>query len=241
MVQEVKKGQRHGDFECKMCNKFFKYVKPYKNHMKMHNVRSPAMPKVKEKLSYYKRKKLQDALQNAIPKKKALVPTPKRSSSSLQYADSSPEPQPEYDSLSPYQNSPAYEDDSIIPQDNQDDMDFGALMLSTSQMIGEEVEKDNPEPRKSRTGRILKRSIIEDDDEIVKPNGQKRSKPSSAPSKALPTRKPGPLSSKIRSKPAKQNDSEEVTIEGFSEVDISKMLKKSSDSMTRLSMSNFKA
>lgn len=205
--------------------------------MKMHNVRRPGIPKVKEKLSYYKRKKLQDALQNVIPKKKPPVPTPKRTS--IQYADSSPEPQPEYDSLSPYQNSPAYEDDSIIPQDNHDDMDFGALMLSTSQMIGEEVEKDNPEPRKSRTGRILKRSIIEkdEDEEIAKPNGQKRSKPSSAPSKAPPTKKPGPLSSKSRSKPAKQNDSEEITIEGFSEVDISKMLKKSSDSMTRLSMS----
>jgi hypothetical protein len=241
----TKKGHRSGDYECTICNKFFKYIKPFKNHMKTHNAKA-IINKTKEKLSYYKRKKLRDALENSLIKK--ITPVPRKiakKSSSLKYADSSPEPEPqaEYDSISPYQNSPAYEDESVLPRDNCDDMDFGALMLSTSQMIGKEVEKDNPEPRKSRTGRILKRSIIEADDddvEISKSNGQKRHKPqtSSASSKAS-TRKPGPLSSKTRSKPAKQSESEEITIEGFSEVDISKMLKKSSDSATRLGKNIF--
>ena len=26
---ELKKGQRHGEFHCRICNKYFKYVKPY--------------------------------------------------------------------------------------------------------------------------------------------------------------------------------------------------------------------
>ncbi|CAG9802828.1 unnamed protein product [Chironomus riparius] len=250
---ELKKGQRHGEFHCRICNKYFKYVKPYKNHLKLHK----STPK---KISYYKRKKLllaQASEQTLSPPKSAplkIVKTLSRRS----------EPQAKYDSLSPY-NSPApYEKESNALHTNRDSSpDFGDFMLQTSRHLlngddyaeeqqagtsnhrpkGRTWKKDdaddvdyNPNARKTRTVKpsILKKpsslvaaeAIIPD---IVTPPLEKRRVRFPAKSTKEvdedepPPKRPGPLS-KTRLK-AKTTE-EKVMIEGFSEVDITKMLKK---------------
>lgn len=238
----ARRGTRSGEFECKMCSKSFRYSKAYNKHMKMHKAtRSP--------VNYYQRKKLMLATEkNKAP--------PKPTSTA---ASSRKESQPAYDTTSPYQSPAPYEIDSPEHSQQRDSSpDFGALMLSTSQLIrDDDLEQEEKEiPKTSRTGRILKRPAMDTD--LYKPNGgQKRNRPSiplkktqiaEAPAKPppkkeeIPLRKPGPLSSKTRSKPVEQKQDEDneegFTIEGFSEVDISKMLKKAKNrSSTNVEMS----
>lgn len=233
---EETKGHRHGDYVCDICTRSFKYVKPYKNHMKIHKkYYKPAPAPAAPKLSYYKRKKLEAAAAAGIslkktqklpykaPQQKTPVVTPDRELEKL-HAD--------YDSVCPEPDENEHK--SYNSRDSSPD--FGALMLSTSQYIGnevmEEVKKDVP---RSRTGRPVKRAIIDDDSsthnqKTVKkfPNIlTKKPGPTAAKKSELPSKKPGPLS-KTRGKTSpKEHDSpEEVMIAGFSEVDITKMLKK---------------
>lgn len=231
-----KKGQRHGDFECQICLKSFKYVKALNKHMKLHKQQ-------KLQASYYQRKKMMQA-----GKAKATLASSSRMKRELQ---------PDYDTISPYNSSAPYDNDSSSHQQRDLSPDFGALMLSTSQMIGDEEQEEQEVqkeiPKTSRTGRILKRPNT--DDEEYKPNGgQKRirnrpsipikktpvSTPPAVPQKKAapppkkveePPKRAGPAS-KTRGQytpaPKKSEDAEEgFTIEGFSEVDITKMLKKS--------------
>lgn len=238
-----RRGNRTGEFQCQICFKSFRYVKALNNHMKMHKQQKSTT------VSYYKRKKMMQAAGLVKSPPKAAAPRFKR------------EPQPEYDSISPY-NSPApYDDES--PAQHQRDLspDFGALMLSTSQMINDEVEAEQEIPKTSRTGRPLKRPIT--DDELYKPNGsgQKRTRtrpsippkksPAALPAKAPPkkveeevTKRPGPASkTRVKATPLrkKSEDAEEgFAIEGFSEVDITKMLKKSKKRDNMIEMSKIK-
>lgn len=238
-----RKGLRHGEFQCQICSKSFRYIKAYKNHIKMHKQQKSS------NVSYYKRKKMLEAagIYKSPPKAKVSAKPPRFKM----------EHQAEYDSLSPY-NSPApYE-----PETPQRDMspDFGALMLSTSQIIGDELGVVESEaPKTTRSGRPLKRP--NQNEELSKANGaQKRNRPS-VPLKKTPVltptrtvtkkveevvKKPGPSSSKTRSKPApSQKESEDTeesfTIEGFSEVDISKMLKKSKKRDRMIELGKFKS
>jgi pyruvate/2-oxoglutarate dehydrogenase complex dihydrolipoamide acyltransferase (E2) component len=242
------RGKRMGEFQCKFCEKSFRYVKAFKNHMQFHKSQKSKPQTGSKPLSYYKKRKLMEAAGLVKSPPKATVPSSRFKR----------EPQPAYDSISPY-NSPApYDHDSSSAHDQQRDLspDFGALMLSTSQMIGDEMGVPAEEaPKTSRTGRVLKRP--NQDEELYKPNGGTRTRPSSIPQKKTPVstparappkkseeppaKKPGPAS-KTRSKPSSaQKKSEEpeegFTIEGFSEVDITKMLKKSKkrDNMIEIS------
>ncbi|XP_070506449.1 uncharacterized protein [Chironomus tepperi] len=253
---ELKKGQRHGEFHCRICNKYFKYVKPYKNHLKLHK----STPK---KISYYKRKKLlmAQASGQTLPAPKSaplkIVKTLSRRS----------EPQAKYDSLSPY-NSPApYEKESVALHTTRDSSpDFGEFMLQTSRHLlngDEEVEQQAGTSNHRPRGRQSKKDKVDDDDRDYNPNYRKTrttkpsilKKPGPAsvvatpeaiipdletpplekrrvrfPAKSTkevdedepPPKRPGPLS-KTR---LKAKTTEKVMIEGFSEVDITKMLKK---------------
>lgn len=252
---ELKKGQRHGEFHCRICNKYFKYVKPYKNHLKLHK----STPK---KISYYKRKKLlmaQANQQTSTPKSAPLKIVKTLSKRS--------EPQAQYDSLSPY-NSPApYEKESVALHNNRDSSpDFGEFMLNTSRHLlnGDDdyVEQQAGTSNNRPKGRTWKKDGDDDRDynpnfrqkRAVKPSILKKPGPASvvAPVEAIipdletpplekrrvrfpakstkeveedepPPKRPGPLS-KTRLKAKTTED--KVMIEGFSEVDITKMLKK---------------
>jgi len=255
---ELKKGQRHGEFHCRICDKYFKYVKPYKNHLKLHK----SSPK---KISYYKRKKLLMAQESgqalSTPKSATLKITKTLSKRS--------EPQAQYDSLSPY-NSPApYEKESVALHNNRDSSpDFGEFMLESSRHLlnggdyevqgagtsnhrprgrqPKKIDDDdrdyNPNYRKSRTVKpsILKKpgpaSVVAAAEAIIPdietpPLEKRRVRFPAKSTKEVdevdedepPPKRPGPLS-KTRLK-AKTTE-EKVMIEGFSEVDITKMLKK---------------
>lgn len=233
---DLAKGQRHGEFECHICRKSFKYVKPYKNHMKLHK-KNKTKPVFRTGLTYYKRKKLEAAAAAGISSqhitiKKAPVLTP---------ADYELEKlQADYDSVSSYKNSAAasYANEQKSKNSRDSSPDFGALMLSTSQYIGIEVSEqvNNVMPR--RTGRPLKRAIVDDDSPSINQNIVKKlpniltKKPAISvkkkPEVEVQTRKPGPLS-RTRGKVSisnKHDSSDEVMIADFCEVDINKMLKK---------------
>jgi hypothetical protein len=253
---ELKKGQRHGEFHCRICDKYFKYVKPYKNHLKLHK----STPK---KISYYKRKKLLMAQSSgqtlSTPKSATLKITKTLSKRS--------EPQAQYDSLSPY-NSPApYEKESVALHNNRDSSpDFGEFMLESSRHLlngddyavqqagtsnhrprgrnskknDDDDDKDyNPNYRKSKTVKpsILKKpgpaSVVATPEAIIPdietpPLEKRRVRFPAKSTKEVdedepPPKRPGPLSkTRLKAKAAE----EKVMIEGFSEVDISKMLKK---------------
>lgn len=228
---DLGKGQRHGEFKCHICLKSFKYVKPYKNHMKIHK-KTKAVPPAP--LSYYKRKKLEAAAAAGISLKKplirALLKKPQRTQQETTVSTPDRELEKlhaDYDSICPA----PYENEQKPNNSRDSSPDFGALMLSTSEYIGnevlEEVKKDIP---RSRTGRPVKRSIVDDDFSSSNQNVDKkyRNIAKKKSEGAIPTKKkPGPLS-KTRGKTSKEHDSsEEVIIDGFCEVDISKMLKKS--------------
>lgn len=243
---ELKKGQRHGEFHCRICNKYFKYVKPYKNHLKLHK-------QAPKKLSYYKRKKLLMA-QAAAAMSSQQVPKPFKSKIT-KTSQKRPEPQAQYDSLSPY-NSPApYEKESIALHTNRDSSpDFGEFMLQTSRQLlnGDEFDDTAVGSNHRAKGKNAKKNHDDDDDDY-NPNARKpraiakksaesiipdvepqQRRVSIRPSKSTkeidedepPPKRPGPLS-KTRVKPKAAE--EKVTIEGFSEVDISKMLKSKRD------------
>lgn len=279
---EWKKGQRHGMFVCHLCRKSFKYVKPYKNHLKIHRSSPNQKP-----LSYYKKRKLamlgeglmpnqsSSHEQNLLQKlKPAAFNTPVKSKFKA-------EPQAQYDSLSPY-NSPApfAEDDDDDDDNDEDEIadedgepqnhnntrdsspDFGEFMLNSSQQLlnGSEVDDEEEELLVEQSpsvvkGRNSKKSSDDADlDYLPKRPGRpkkmklktvaaKKTAPVIAPEVTLerrnkvrstieplevtsPPRKtrPGPLS-RTRMKPATAAADEDVQIEGFSTVDISKMLK----------------
>lgn len=268
---ELRKGQRHGEFHCRICDKYFKYVKPYKNHVKLHK-QSP------KKLSYYKRKKLlmaQEASAAAMSASltKTAGPRPTPFKSKVKGPPKRSEPQAQYDSLSPYNSPPPYEKESMALHTNRDSSpDFGEFMLQTSRQLlnGTDYEDEDdgsappvapavtnnrgrgrpsknnnrdysPGPRQARSLRPAEtnhESIIPDIDEPQVEKRRARFRASNSTKEANhddeeddppPKKRPGPLSkTRVKTKPRE----EEVTIEGFSEVDISKMLKKKKDDTT---------
>lgn len=243
------RGQRRGEFQCKICFRSFKYVKALNKHIKQHRQQQKLQKPQKAPapaLSYYKRKKMMEAA--------GITKTTPNAAASATSSRFKKEPQAEYDTVSPYSSPAPYQQRDLSP-------DFGALMLSTSQMIGDEEDEQHEIPKTSRTGRIIKRP--NPDDAEYKPNGgQKRTRPSIPPKKtpvstpvAAPPKKSVPVAKKVEEPPKravpatktrgkstptrkKSEDTEEgFTIEGFSEVDITKMLKKSKkrDKMFELS------
>jgi hypothetical protein len=237
-VQHYKKGTRHGDFTCNLCAKTFKYVKPYKNHMKSHKsaVKQP---------SYYLKKKMQLHNANNTPGTSKKVAT-----KSTKYKNV--ESQAEYDSLSPY-NSPApFEEESVLQncRESSPDFDLGELLLNSSKhLFSDETDVGN-----GRTKNQLKRSSLNDQvsvskrpkrilpaetnknnllitPDIISPDfstsstetktrGRPRGKLIEALKSVYKQKKPGPLS-KTRPRAEKK----EEWMAEFSEVDINKMLK----------------
>jgi hypothetical protein len=249
---ELKKGQRHGDFVCGICNKTFRYVKPYKNHLKLHKNTSKPM-------SYYKRRKqfLTDLIGGPIKASEVTAKLSVAGPSSTKKFKA--EPQAQYDSISPY-NSPApYEQDSVALHSNTRDSspDLSEAMFNSSRHLLNGDEGDDEEDllveqevgRPSRSGR----KAISSEDRDFNPN-ERRTKPKPAIKRAIPPplsierrkprstisdnvvespsppKKPGPLS-KTRGRPRKrvEEDDDDVQIEGFSTVDITQMLKRKRD------------
>lgn len=250
---DLKKGQRHGEFVCDVCNKLFRYVKAYKNHLKLHKSTT-------KNLSYYKKKQLQlkqaavtgTSIQQGGGTKIKTGPKPKVTTTKFKA-----EPQAEYDSLSPYNSPGPYENESVTLHNNRDSSpDFGDFMLNTSQQLlhEENLLVENSSARRSR-GRpkksIMDTDEIDDEDDNYNPNRRQRSSTKKSietlspksdtaekrsvgrPRKVsneishvedpLPKKRPGPLS-KTRPQPRSQEKAESF-IEGFNEVDITKMLK----------------
>jgi hypothetical protein len=226
-----KKGQRVGAFFCKICVKSFKYIKPFKNHMQIHEKDAQTQAKP---VSYYKRKKYGEAAYTMNNQKPAQV---KKSTSKPKSAPLvKEEPQPDYDSLSPY-NSPAPYEEENFNRDSSPDM--GEFMLKS--LMGNEDIDDNDEDdedsarkAKNKSSRTWKRG--NEDDYEYKPN-RKMSKTtvrkSTGKVQSVPAavatsnnkKRAGPLS-KTKKPSIDVEDTEEASVSGFREVDINKMLKK---------------
>ncbi|KAG5682861.1 hypothetical protein PVAND_012182 [Polypedilum vanderplanki] len=247
---ELKKGMRHGMFVCQLCNKSFKYVKPYKNHLKTHKGNS-------KPLSYYKRRKQLLSSLTGAPVRSAQV-TAKLSVSLPKPKQIKPEPQAEYDSISPYNSPGPFEQDSVALHSNARDSspDFGEFMLHTSRQLLNGDEGDDAEDllveKAVGSGRPVRnaRKSMNNDDDDYNPNGRSKPKPKPIMRRSMPAavapekrrvrstieeihdsppRKPGPAS-KTRGRQRRREDEEEgFSIEGFSEVDITKMLKRKED------------
>lgn len=126
------KGKNSGEFSCKVCNKEFKYIKPLKSHMKLHNVGGITK-------SGHKRR---NRLANSSPAKSTYVPT-------------SSEKQPPYDSRSPYREEIQFPQHSPAQSNRDSSPDFASTLLNTT-LHDEDFVASEPPPKRLRNSRKQK-------------------------------------------------------------------------------------
>jgi uncharacterized C2H2 Zn-finger protein len=101
------KGEKTGEFDCQVCNKTFRYIKAYKNHLKQHKI---------------------GLITNGGHRRR------NRSKQASTAGPSSPTKQAPYDSRSPYESPAPY---ALSPVQRDSSPDFGTMMVTSDFINGD--------------------------------------------------------------------------------------------------------
>lgn len=118
-----RKGERSGAFECSVCNRSFRYVKPFKNHMKQHALAEQA--------------NLKKSQRNRKPSAR-LAPAPAANK------------QAPYDSRSPYESPARFDASPAVSPARESSPDFGMMVTAHNLLAGEAATKKSLRTRKQR-------------------------------------------------------------------------------------------
>ena len=230
---EYTKGTRHGGFTCHICHREFKYVKPYKQHLKKHSAgslqrRGRGRPMGRPSLTRTPRSSVLSAV--SLPKRGIGRPSKASTTTNVlpslddiaPYDDQAP-----YDSLSPYNSPPRYPEENV----HESSPDFASVvadkLLLNSEDEAEPAYEKEAEQATKRT-RNRKQVLGLRPDTPVEPLRKKPSIMKVAP-KPLPTaKKPPPKAATPAAEvpeDAGEDDSSSL-FDGFCEVDVNSLLKK---------------
>lgn len=145
------KGRNSGEFNCKVCKKQFKYIKPLKSHMKLHNTGGVTKSGNKRR----------NRMASASPAKSTYVPA-------------SSDKQPPYDSRSPYRQEIQFPLHSPAQSTRDSSPDFASTLLSSLNDDFLDAQPSAKRLRNTRKQKLPSRSPTPEKLPAVKTSGPKK-------------------------------------------------------------------